>query len=220
MWGGQPDHTGCVSPLAAARPAYDAAATAFLDLAAAVAPQRHDDPGLGDWSIRSLLGHTGRSLVTVTTYLGTRAERVAADSAAAYYAAVADLVGHDADGAVRQRGVDAGRALGDDPVRTLREWYADARAALDALGPDDPVVETLVGGMRVSDYLPTRVLELTVHSLDLARAVDAVFEPPAEALAESLRLAADSALALGLGETVLLALTGRERLPPGCSVVP
>ena len=213
-------HHAAVTALAAARQTFSAAATAFLDLADAVPLERYDDPGLGAWSVRSLVGHTARSLVTVTTYLGTRAPAEVVESPAAYYVAVSRIVGRDADGAVLQRGVDAGLALGDDPTAALRSWYDDAQAALDGLAGEDPVVETIAGGMRVSAYLPTRTFELTVHCLDLARAVGAAFEPPAEALAEALRLAADSALALDLGPTVLLALTGREPLPPGCSVVP
>ena len=36
---------------------------------------RWDGPGLGDWDLRSLVGHTSRSLITVSTYLQTTAER-------------------------------------------------------------------------------------------------------------------------------------------------
>ena len=35
---------------------------------------------------------------------------------------------------------------------------------------DDPVISTIFGGMRLSDYLPTRTFELVVHGLDIARA--------------------------------------------------
>lgn len=204
------------------RATFDAAATAFLDLAAQVPPDRYGEPGLGDWDLRALIGHTSRSLVTVTTYLGTRAETVAAASAAEYYALVSRIAGDDTTGAITQRGVDAGRALGDDPIATLRRLKADADAALDGLdGLDgDPLVETIAGGIRVSDYLPTRTFELTVHSLDIARATGLGFAPPRAALAEAVALAGASAVELGMGADVLLALTGRQPLPPNCSVVP
>ena len=201
------------------RVTFDAAATAFLDLAAQVPLDRYDGPGLGDWDLRALIGHTSRSLVTVTTYLGTRSETVAAESAAAYYALVSRIAGDDTTGAITQRGVDAGRALGDDPLATLRRLKADADAALDGLD-GDPVVETIAGGMRVSDYLPTRTFELTVHSLDIARATGLGFAPPRAALAEAVALAGASAVELGMGADVLLSLTGRQPLPPNCSVVP
>ena len=74
--------------------------------------------------------------------------------------------------------------------------------------------------MRVSDYLPTRTFELTVHGIDVARATDLEFAPPEAALVAALDIAGESALELGMGVHVLLALTGREPLPPNCSVVP
>jgi uncharacterized protein (TIGR03083 family) len=201
------------------RATFDAAATAFLDLVAQIPKMGYAGPGLGDWDLRSLVGHTGRSLVTVATYLGTRAESVAAESPAEYFAAVSRIAGSDRVGAVHQRGVDAGRMLGDDPLGTLRQQKVDADAALDGLD-GDPVVETIAGGMRVSDYLPTRTFELTVHCLDIARATGIGFTPPHDAVVESLDVAAESAIELGMGIDVLLTLTGRQPLPPNCSVVP
>lgn len=202
------------------RVTFDAAATAFLDLVAELPLDRYADPGLGAWDLRALVGHTGRSFVTVATYLPTRASTVAAETPAAYFALVSRLAGRDRDGAIARRGVDAGAALGDDPPAALRASYAAATAALDDLAGSDPVVETAGGGMRVSDYLPTRTFELTVHSLDIAAATGVDFVPPPPALAESLAIAAESAHELGLGADVLLALTGRRPLPDGCSVVP
>ncbi|WP_395692193.1 maleylpyruvate isomerase family mycothiol-dependent enzyme [Nocardioides sp.] len=202
------------------RATFDAAARSFLDLVEQVPPSAYDGPGLGDWDLRALVGHAGRSLVTVATYLGTRADSVAAATPAEYFAVASRLVGRDDDGAIARRGVEAGRALGDDPVGALRASYAAATAALDGLDGADPVVETAAGGMRVSDYLPTRTFELVVHSLDIARACGVAHEPPADALAEALGVAAASAVELGLGPDVLLALTGREPLAAGTSVVP
>ncbi len=201
------------------RATFDAAATAFLDLAAQIPTIGYAGPGLGDWDLRSLVGHTSRSFVTVTTYLGTRAESTEVTSPAEYFAAVSRIAAADTTGAIRQRGVDAGIALGDDPLAVLRQCKADADAALDAL-EGDPVVETIAGGMRVSEYLPTRTFELTVHGLDIARATGLAFTPPHAALVESLDVAAETALALGMGIDVLLTLTGRQPLPPNCSVVP
>lgn len=202
------------------RTTYDAAATAFLALVEQIPPEGYAGPGLGTWDLRALVGHTGRSLVTVAEYLATRAEEVEAETPAAYFAQVGRIVGRDDDGAIAARGVAAGEALGDDPVAALRASYAAATAALDGLAGTDPVVRTICGGMRVSDYLPTRAFELTVHCLDIAAATGIEFAPPPAALAEALAVATASALDLGLGPDVLLALTGRRPLPEGCSVVP
>lgn len=202
------------------RATYAEAAAAFLDLAAQVPPDRYAGPGLGNWDLRSLIGHAGRSLLTVTTYLDTRAERVDAEDAADYFAVVSRLADGTTRDAIHQRGVEAGVLLGDDPMAALRAARDDAEAALDLLEGEDVVIRTAGGGMRVSDYLPTRTFELTVHCLDIARAAGLDFTPPTEALADTLALASASALRQGLGVDVVLALTGRQPLPSGASVVP
>lgn len=205
------------------RATFDAAATAFLALAGQIPLQRYAGPGLGSWDLRALVGHTGRALATVAEYLPVRAEAVDSETPASYFARVGRLVGHDEDGAIAARGVAAGEALGADPVAALHSAYDAATAALDDLDDlagDDPVVVTAGGGMRVGDYLPTRTFELTVHCLDIAAATGIDFAPPPAALAEALGVAVGSALELGLGSDVLLALTGRRPLPDGCSVVP
>lgn len=208
------------SRLQIARATYAEAAAAFLDLAAQVPVERYAEPGLGSWDLRSLIGHTGRSLVTVVQYLDTRADEVVAEDAADYFALVSRMTHGTLRDAVHLRGVEAGVALGDDPMAALRASRDDAEAALDLLEGSDPVVDTAAGGMRVSDYLPTRTFELTVHSLDIARATGLEFTPPPEALADTLALASASALRQGHGVDVVLALTGRQPLPEGASVVP
>ena len=212
--------TGSSDPLSAVRATYAAASDAFLDLVAPIPPERYAGPGLGAWDLRALVGHTARSFVTVTTYLSTRAETVAARSVGEYYVLVARIAAAEGTDAIRDRGLAAGAALGEHPLDALRAARAAAEEALDRLGDEDPVVETLGGGMRVSDYLPTRTFELTVHALDIAAALGTTFQPPRASLAEALHVAADSALELGLGTDVVLALTGRRPLPEGSSVVP
>ena len=44
-----------------------------------------DEPGLGEWDVRSLVGHTSRALLTVETYLSRPAEVVEVESTAEYY---------------------------------------------------------------------------------------------------------------------------------------
>jgi hypothetical protein len=211
---------GAMESFETARATYAEAASAFLDLAAQVPLERYAEPGLGSWDLRSLVGHTGRSLVTVATYLETRADQVDAEDAADYFAQVSRMTHGTTRDAVHLRGIEAGIALGDDPMAVLRSSWEDAELALEMLEGADPIVTTAAGGMHVSDYLPTRTFELIVHCLDIARATGLDFAPPDEALADTLALASASALRQGYGVDVVLALTGRQPLPPGASVVP
>ena len=191
-----------------------AAARAFAGLVEQIDPDRWTGPGLGEWDLRALIGHTSRSLSTVESYLRQPAEAEELTSAAAYLAAAGDID----PTSVADRGRAAGAALGDDPV-------AAVHALVDRVLPlterdDDPLISTIFGGMRLSNYLPTRTFELVVHGLDIARAVE--LSPPdhsPEVLTEVLELTAGAAVLRGTGIEVLLALTGRVDLRPGFSVI-
>src|SRR4051794_18749839 len=52
------------------------AARFFVDTAALVRPDQWAQPGLGVWTVRDLVGHGSRSLLTVETYLGRPATAV------------------------------------------------------------------------------------------------------------------------------------------------
>ncbi|SDS93401.1 Mycothiol maleylpyruvate isomerase N-terminal domain-containing protein [Friedmanniella luteola] len=196
------------------RHAFTDAATWVVALSRQVG-DRWDRPGLGEWDVRALVGHTGRALLTVETYLGRPAATVAVSSTAAYYRAARELVGGSE---VTERGREAGRALGPDPAAAVAEVVA--RVLPLVAGCDGAeLVTTVVGGMRLADYLPTRVFELAVHGADLAAALDLPLDVPPTAAASALRLVADLAVADGRAGTLLRAVTGRTGLPGGYSVL-
>jgi uncharacterized protein (TIGR03083 family) len=193
--------------------AYLAAVDSFADLVAELPAPLDGRPGLGDWDLRALVGHTSRSLVTVLDYLPQTAERVDLDSAAAYYLAID---GKSAGPGVVERGVVAGQALGADPAAAVRDLADRVRAALTAADPER-VIPTFAGGSRLRDYLPTRTFELVVHGLDIAAAVPVRWTPPPAALSEAVALATEVAVRRGEGTILLRLITGRE--PGGFSIV-
>jgi uncharacterized protein (TIGR03083 family) len=176
---------------------------------------RWSDPGLGEWDVRALVGHTSRSLLTVETYLGQPAEAVEIASTAAYYAATRQIA---AGPAVAERGREAGRALGDDPVAAVAQLAARVLPLVAGLSGTE-LLTTIAGGMRITDYLPTRVFELVVHTADLAVALGVPAEPPPGPAALALGLVSDLAIAGGHAATLLLATTGRSGLPPGFTLL-
>ena len=202
-----------------ARDVFASAAHGFAALVRQIPAARWDDPGLGEWSVRDLVGHTSRSLVTVSTYLRAPAPREDVADAVGYYVWVQDyMAGADA-AAIVERGRQAARDLGADPVGKIDALVATVLGELDAVD-DDPLIEVIGGqGIRLSSYLPTRTFELAVHGLDIARAVGLDVTPPVDVLADAAALAARIGVALGTGPTLLLALTGRHGLPAGFSVV-
>ena len=203
------------------------AADWFVGLAAAVPAGGWAENGLGDWTIRDLVGHTGRALSTVSEYATDRVETPELATSLDYYRGMA-LSGAGADdvnAAVAERGRQAGAELGDDPVGALT-IMRDTVVALTRTVSPDSLATSRAGTIRMRDYLPTRTLELVVHGLDLQRALarlDAVGVPtaPAGALSDVFHLLADNAVDRGqlfLCE-LTMALTGRVGLPVGYSVL-
>ena len=196
---------------------FDVASEGFLAVAGQVRRDQLDRPGLGEWDVRSLLGHAARAFATIETYLGQPAgDDARVDSAADYFRAARAGLADPA--AVTERGRDAGRALGDDPGTAVAELGQRVRA-LVADTSDDTVLGTPVGPMRLIDYLPTRAFELTVHGIDLARAIGLPLPGElASAARPALRLCFDIADD-DLAAPLLMAPTGRQPLPDGFSVL-
>jgi hypothetical protein len=199
---------------------WDDSRRAFTDAAgwfvraAAVVGDRWDRPGLGEWDIRALVGHTSRSLLTVETYLARPAAAVEVASAAEYFRATRAAA---ADPAVAARGRDAGAALGTEPAVAVAD-IAGRVLPLVATCDGTELVTTIAGGMWLADYLPTRTFELAVHTADLATALGLPLDVPATAAAQALQVIADLAVAEGRAGPLLLAATGRP-LPAGFSVL-
>ena len=202
------------------RRTYRAAAVSYAELVSRLPVD--SDVTFGDWSLRSLVGHTVSSAIRqVPEALAAPPAEIAVDSPEGYWAlarsAPASLIqaakaGSDADA------LSTGKQLGDDPATAVGELIGRATSALAEAGDDD-LVATPVGGMRVRDWLPTRTLELVVHGMDAAGAAGVEFEPPAAAVAETAAVLARVAATVGDGPAVIRALTGRGALPAGFSVV-
>jgi uncharacterized protein (TIGR03083 family) len=194
-----------------------AAARAVSDLVARIPNDAWDRPGLGDWNVRDLVGHTSRSLVTVIEYFARPVEREEIPDTPYYYLAIRPLLAGDSE-AIAERGRQAGRDLGEDPAERFAELVKEASATIAQTDPE-LMVHTIAGGMRASAYLPTRTFELVVHGMDLAQAIGVDHGLPDEAVEEAAVLAARVAVLAGQGTDLVLALTGRQTLPSGFSVV-
>ena len=196
------------------RAAFEAAAEWFISTASQVG-DRWEQPGLGEWDVRALVGHASRSFITIETYLAQPPDSIDIESAALYYRAIRPIL---AGPGVADRGRAAGEALGDDPVTAVRE-IADRVTALVQRSTGEELLTSIAGGMRLRDYLPTRTFELVIHTCDLAVALGLPVSPPTIAARDTMQLSLEVALDRGQAGDVLLALTGRRPLPPDFSVV-
>ncbi|HEY5111482.1 MAG TPA: maleylpyruvate isomerase N-terminal domain-containing protein [Acidimicrobiales bacterium] len=185
--------------------AFRAAATYFVDVVASVSSSSWDAPGLGVWTVLETVGHASRANVIIIDYLEHPQPPEAPDST--YWS----------EANIAERGRKAVATLGDDPHATVAA-AADFAVAFIGRTPADATVGSPIGTMTLSDYLPSRTAELTIHGLDIARALNLDLAPPTEALLESLAFVATiSSTRKHQGVAVLLALTGRADLPPGFS---
>ncbi len=181
------------------------------------APGHWHEQALGEWTVRDLVGHTGRALSTVETYLDQGAGDVELESAVDYVRAAASMATYR--DAVAERGREAGRQLGDDPVGAVQTLAERVLVRLDDATGNE-LVGTPMGGMRLVRYLPTRTFELTVHTCDLRTALQlSVDVVPEAAVAHSLQLVGALAVASGRTVPLLLAATGRTELPEGFTVL-
>jgi uncharacterized protein (TIGR03083 family) len=200
-------------PWPESRRAFADAAAWFLRTVGLVG-DRWGEPGLGEWDVRALVGHTSRSFLTVESYLA-RPAAVEIESAAGY---VRRIRAAAADAAVAARGRDAGAALGADPAAAVAEIAARVLGLVERSDGGEPA-GTIAGGMRLADYLPTRTFELVVHTSDLATALGLPPDPPAAPATQALRIVTDLAVSDGQAGLLLLAATGRPALPPGFSLL-
>lgn len=165
-------------------------------------------PALGEWDLAELTAHTTRALTTPVQYLDRPAGSTPdLDGPAAYF--IAYLDGRDEDLAA----AIAGRARAE--ASAVADPVAEYRTALHTLDgrlasvDGDVVVATPFGSMTVADYLPTRLLEVTVHGLDIAAALGHRWDPPRATVRAVLGILADIAVARGDATGLISLLTGR-----------
>lgn len=204
------------------RQTYRSAVVCFCEVVAGLPADRWDGPGLGEWSLRELAGHTVSSaLRQVPAVLATSGATLSVDSPEGFWIFAHAVPPKLYAAAVAASSTDAratGMSLGDDPAAVIRDLAGRATQALAEVGDDD-IVTTPVGGMRVRDWLPTRTFELVVHGMDLAAAAGVPIEFAPEVVAETAAMAARVAVGIGDGPLLVRALTGRAALPPGYSTV-
>lgn len=198
------------------REAYEQAVTLFVETVSQVTPGQWEKQALGEWNVRDLVGHTNRALLTVETYLDTPASTRDLERPVSYFLQAMASIGDPA--AVAARGRAAGQALGTEALVTVRKTAERVLARLHRT-PDETLLTTPVGGMRLIDYLPSRVLELTIHTLDLASVLSLSLTPPASAVRVTFSLLTELAIAKDESTPLLLSAVGRGPLPPGFSVL-
>lgn len=128
---------------------------------------------LPEYTVGELTAHLGRSITNVETYVARPAPVDATPmDAPTYFAAVladADPVDSDLHRAVRSRSTSVA-AAGHAAVVASLEDSAERLRRID-LAAQPPILVLDGIAMSVDEYLRTRIVELAVHSADLAESV-------------------------------------------------
>lgn len=202
---------------------FEDSARGFLDLVSRIKSDQWGEPGLGNWTVRSLAGHTMRAITTVNEYLAMEAPSTASCPDAESYllgtAAGAGASASETHAAVAKRGVEAGELLQATPLPQLTQQLERVLAMI-AAQPARRVVSVHGGrSILLPEYLRARNFELVVHSMDLARATGLEHTIPPRSVEDAAAIAARVAVRQGSGQQLLLALTGRFPLSESFSVV-
>lgn len=208
----------------AARDAFRSASSGFVEVVQRIEPDDWGRPALGAWDVRALTGHTSRALSTIEAYLRASSSLPQVEGPVEYYLKAlpreADPDRRAArDAAIAERGREAGAGLGDEPAATIAALANRVQALVDRT-PDEAGVACPVGMMTLAGYLPTRTLELAVHSLDLVRALGVDMPGGLRpAVTATCELAGALAGRRPDAADLLLLLTGRQGLRPGLTIL-
>ncbi|MEP6658676.1 MAG: maleylpyruvate isomerase N-terminal domain-containing protein [Acidimicrobiales bacterium] len=199
------------------REAFAAATNMFEDTARAIGENQLGQPGLGEWTVLELLAHTCRAFLTIEQTLNAVDEQAPVLPDTVTYFRVALDQNPAIHAQIAVRAAETVPALGAQPLTGALDIAGRGRAVVDTT-PDDAPVAHFTGRMRFIDYLPSRIVELVLHTLDLQQATRQPLRAAPDALAITLSIVtalADRADPIALA----LAMTGRADLPHGFNVL-
>jgi hypothetical protein len=176
----------------------------------------HDESVLEGMTVGVLASHLARSILQVGWFLdGDVTGRQEPVSATIYYARLSDTSSRTStlNAGVEQRSAETAaqgpRSIADDASMALKDLHerlpmepSDRRVAV-AHRPGEELL--------LNEYLRTRLVELSIHTEDLALSVAVHCDAPARAVAAAIDLLVDAARTRHGDLAVLHALSRRER---------
>jgi uncharacterized protein (TIGR03083 family) len=122
------------------------------------------------WDVHALYTHVARGVDWLSTFLGQPSTKpLDFESAAAYFA---HFRSYQAEAATDNSRRVLALATQTSPDALVKQFQAVAGTVIaQALTQADAVVESFIGTIWLSDYVVTRLVEATVHLLDLQEAL-------------------------------------------------
>ncbi len=121
------------------------------------------------WDVKELAAHVWNALDRLPSFLADPEPPTATADAVTYWRSY-DPIADAASIVARSTAISARFAEGTELARSFGEHW---RACVEAARVADPgrILRTRVADIRLDEFVATRVLEATVHGLDLARAL-------------------------------------------------
>jgi uncharacterized protein (TIGR03083 family) len=122
---------------------------------------------LGDWTVQQLVAHLVRGVDRLPTYVAAPEPPDTTTDWLDYWSRAAESDPRS----ISDRAKEFASSINGRPVLEVwRRTVTDALTVAEGT-PRDRRLHTPFGGIRLDHYLPTRVLEVTVHGLDLRAAL-------------------------------------------------
>lgn len=188
------------------------AATGFRNLVAEIDRLSFDNLALGSWSVITLIAHSYRAITTVVTYCEKFENTTLPVSkrASEYFSAINLKESPSVIRSIDERAVQEGNLIREDPLRYIDTAIREATALLNSTKGSDIICVVNNLTISLNEYLKTRIFELTVHGLDLQKALAMSFSPQPEALEMCLDLLLELNKAPDKVIDLIFILTGRE----------
>ncbi|GAA2469731.1 maleylpyruvate isomerase family mycothiol-dependent enzyme [Streptomyces lavendulocolor] len=160
---------------------------------------------LGAWTVRELAAHVTMAVRSVVRGVAAPAPATRDLTLLEWPLATRRFAG-DVDHDTRE----IAEAAADTPAALAALYEETGRQLADALAaaPDERLITTRFGGVRLGDFLVTRTVELIVHTDDLSAATGLTVPNDRQALAACTRLLADALAVKAPGGSV------EVRVPP------
>ncbi|MDP9023093.1 MAG: maleylpyruvate isomerase N-terminal domain-containing protein [Actinomycetota bacterium] len=174
---------------------------------------------LGAWTLRELVAHLLRGPSRVTTYLAQDPPERAEIDWLDYWRRANTS---DPSEVAARASTDAASTSPEDLVRRFGPAWRDAVAAAERSGADR-VTTTPLGAARLDHYLTSRVVELTVHGLDVRAALGLPPEATPRGLDVTTRVLTGllgRARPADLADDVSFVLAATGRVPHGNPALP
>jgi Mycothiol maleylpyruvate isomerase N-terminal domain len=190
------------------------AGAALAAVVGALDVQQLDEPATDAWTLRELVAHATRGLLTIETTVAAPIDPSSRElgSAQGYFAVALSVPTVHAG--IEQRARDAAV-----DVRDPHDYVLDALARVSPIverTPLDREVQHLIGRLCFDQYLVTRIVELTLHSADIQLAAG---EPVAFPDAPSA-ITRDALVGLvGRTDALAVACALAGRAGPRCNVL-